>query len=90
MKMILPALLTAGMMVSGLAMAAQPQPNDAPNALAPPMVAGASAASTASTGGITAGKVVAVTILVVATVGVLAGVARNDSHPVTPGTTGTH
>jgi hypothetical protein len=55
-------------------------------------VAGASAASTASTGGITAGQVVAVTILVVATVGVLAGVARNDSHPAPPptGTTGTH
>jgi hypothetical protein len=88
--MILPALLTAGLMASGLAMAAQPQSDNAQNPPpAQPTVAGANAASVASTGGITAGQVIAVTIAVVATVGVVAGVARDDSHPV-PGTTGTH
>lgn len=90
MKMILPALLTVGLMASGLAMAAQPQSDNAQNPPAQPTVAGANAASVASTGGITAGQVIAVTIAVVATAGVVAGVARDDTHPVTTGTTGTH
>lgn len=89
MKMILSPLLITGMMISGLAMAAQPQSSDAhKQASAPaPVVAGTSNATTASTGGLSTAQVVAVSIAVVATAAVVAGVARDDSHS---GTTGTH
>jgi hypothetical protein len=90
MKTKLAALLAVGLMTSGLAMAATPQPEGPQNQPQPtPTVAGASAASTASTGGLSTGQVIAVSIAVAATAGVVAGVARNDHNTVTTGTTRT-